>query len=224
MSDAGAGGNATGGGMHASGRRIMPMGDSVTQGSDAGHMICNYRRDLWLMLQAGGYQDIDFLGPNHDPSCGPGESDFDQDNAGFSGKSTSFLFDNIETILASGTPDVVLLMIGYNDPFAGYQPQHTLGPMQAVIEKTRDKNPSVTFIIAMLPHVENAVTNAGIDLLDAALPEFAATHATPASPILLVDLRPVIDADTDTYDGIHPKASGANKMARVWYDALKLVL
>ena len=41
------------------------------------------------------------------------------------------------------------------------------------------------------------------------------------SPVIFVDQNSGFNANTDTYDGVHPNDAGEAKMAQKWFDALK---
>src|SRR5687767_12424317 len=62
--------------------RIMPIGDSITEGSDGS---VTYRRFLWLQLAAAGHR-VDFVGTRSGVRDGvPKYTDFDQDHDGHAG-------------------------------------------------------------------------------------------------------------------------------------------
>jgi len=73
---------------------------------------------LWKLFKAAGYSfgqiegDIDFIGTKNTGSNSQG---FDADNEGWSGRTSSFIRDNIDSLLNQNKPDMVLLHIGTND-------------------------------------------------------------------------------------------------------------
>ncbi len=90
--------------------RIMPLGDSTSQG-DARHD--SYRRALWHLLQEEGYP-VDFVGSQQEPYRGPApHTDFDMDheahfdgvhpNASGEQKIAKKWFDALVPVLSSST-------------------------------------------------------------------------------------------------------------------------
>jgi lysophospholipase L1-like esterase len=47
---------------------------------------------------------------------------------------------------------------------------------------------------------------------------------TDKSPVILVDQYSGFDGKADLYDMVHPNASGEEKMAAKWFDAMQNVL
>ncbi len=52
----------------------------------------------------------------------------------------------------------------------------------------------------------------------------AANKSTVDSPVWVVDQHSGFDAAADTYDNVHPDASGEEKMAQKWHDAMQTYL
>ena len=63
--------------------------------------------------------------------------------------------------------------------------------------------------------------NARINDLNDAIDALAA-QSTTTSPIVIVDQNAGFSAANDTYDGIHPNATGEEKLAKKWFSALQL--
>ncbi|MEV4393773.1 hypothetical protein [Nonomuraea sp. NPDC049607] len=51
---------------------------------------------------------------------------------------------------------------------------------------------------------------------DNAVPAWAAATTTAQSPVTVVDQWTGFSTGTDTYDGVHPNASGDQKMSDAW--------
>src|SRR5215204_1906117 len=105
--------------------RIMPLGDSITQGVGS-PLGDGYRGLLWDLFQQSGLV-VDFVGGGQSgPSSLP-----DRDHQGTSGERADELLPRIPGLMSTYLPDVVLLMIGTNDV-----EQEGLGqPMAAVTLK-----------------------------------------------------------------------------------------
>ena len=83
--------------------RIMPLGDSITQGE---HVEQGYRRGLWLKLNAAGF-DVDFVGSLDTPHMGPGSGDYDQDHEGHWGWTADRILASISGWAAQADPHMV---------------------------------------------------------------------------------------------------------------------
>jgi lysophospholipase L1-like esterase len=91
-------------------------------------------------------------------------------------------------------------------------------------------NPNVVVLMAkIIPMNVTASTCSGcscpactanISNLNGMMATWAAGKSTDASPVVVVDQFSNFDATADTVDGVHPNASGAQKMADVWFTAL----
>ncbi|KAA9372941.1 GDSL family lipase, partial [Microbispora cellulosiformans] len=89
------------------GVRVMPLGDSITEGTQ---VPGGYRIGLWQRLAAGRYT-VDFVGSQYN---GPGNLG-DHDHEGHPGWRIDQIDANITGWLRSYTPRTVLLHIGTND-------------------------------------------------------------------------------------------------------------
>jgi hypothetical protein len=61
----------------------------------------------------------------------------------------------------------------------------------------------------------------GVINLNNAIPAWAASKATSASSITVVDCWTGYNDATDTVDGVHPNSSGDTKLANAWLTPLK---
>ncbi|MEJ8803190.1 GDSL-type esterase/lipase family protein [Pontibacter sp. H249] len=217
--------------------RIMPLGNSITQANAAQY---SYRYQLWKKLIDANI-DADFVGSHAVNNDGnPNWPDyksktFDADNEGHWGWSTDqVLYGNNEQPskgklsqwLTGYTPDIVLMHLGTNDMFRGHPLDGTLNELREVVKQIRDKNPKVTILLAKLipayPLVVGPGSAQNVERLNEQLPALAQELNTTESKVILVDQYTGFNATTgaDTFDGIHPNASGEEKMAQRWFDAI----
>ena len=203
------------------GQTIMPLGDSITEGSPFQN---SYRRPLWHMLQSVGY-DADFIGSRAtNEGSPPPDPDFDPDHEGHSGWTTDEILNgwdgepSLAEWLAVRAPDVVLLHLGTNDILSGQANASTADELGQVIDTLRGANPSVTVLIAQI--IPAAGLAPAMEDLNARIAQLAVAKDLSDSPIRVVDLYSGFDPTVDTYDGVHPNASGELKMADGWYAAL----
>jgi lysophospholipase L1-like esterase len=196
--------------------RIMPLGDSITQGNTQTN---SYRRPLWRLLEAAGAK-VDFVGSETSNNGGPPPNpDFDLDHEGHWGWRADQVLAMIDAWARAQQPDVVLVHLGSNDVFQGQDNASTLDELSSIVARLRAANPSVKVLLAQLIPTRNAAADARIVQLNAAISGLAARLHTSASPVVAVDHYSGFDADRDTRDGIHPNAAGETKMANVWLAA-----
>jgi lysophospholipase L1-like esterase len=222
-------------------RRIMPMGDSITEGleSDNGAgasgppetLRVGYRKALYDRLTAEGYA-VEFVGSR---SHGAGTGLPYPRHEGTSGITQSGLRTSISPGL-QGNPDVVLLHIGTNDVHGSGSTD--AGPTAAASNSilsvisnfaANPANPPVRVLLATIigekPANPNTLTfNANLTTLYNT--NWADTAgARPRFVVRRVDMYSRFNAATDISDppvdiGLHPNAGGYAKMAAAWFDFL----
>lgn len=196
--------------------KIMPLGDSITQGDFAHN---SYRRPLWFKLKEAGYE-VDFVGSMTRNRLGPPPSaDFDADHEGHWGWRADEILEQLPQ-WAAAKPDVVLVHLGVNDLFQGDTVARTLVDLRAITETLRAANPDVVVLLAKLIPNSGAVDVAPFNKELEGL----AASSSEQSPVVIVDLWTGFDAGEDTYDGVHPDESGEEKMAEGWFRSLRDVL
>ncbi len=215
--------------------RILPLGDSITQGNGRqgnGGPKDSYRRLLWQTLQAEGCA-VDFIGSHTTHFKGPPpNTDFDNDHEGHWGWTADEILNGkpgadstsgtgqLSQWLNGYTPDVALIHLGTNDIFQGQSNASTLDELRQIIDLLRADNPSVSILLAQLIPTTDGTFNSNINDLNGSLPAFAAAQSTNQSPVVVVDQNSGFNGFTDTYDDVHPNASGEAKVAQKWADAL----
>ena len=199
--------------------RIMPLGDSITQGQE-GHST--YRRPLWKMLDENGFS-VNFVGTLREyyPGVLPRLSDFDIDHEGHWGWRADQILGKIDGWAKSASPDIVLIHLGTNDIFRNQPNEETVAELVEIIMIFRKYNPQVKIFVAQIIPVFGEKINVRIRDFNRRFPAMAAELSTEISPVIIVNQYENFNAETDTYDGVHPDAKGAQKMAQKWYDALE---
>ncbi|GHJ16138.1 cellulose binding domain-containing protein [Micromonospora sp. AKA38] len=202
--------------------RIMPLGDSITAGPGC------WRALLWNQLRTAGYSNIDFVGSTSDGgSCNYGFS-YDADHEGHGGFSAVGIADNnqLPPWLNAARPDVVVMHLGTNDLWGGWQSMDTiLAAFTKLVGQMRANNPSMRIVVSqIIPHHGCDTCPADTVTLNNRIPGWAAGLTTAQSPIVVVDQWTGFDAATDTGDGVHPNDSGFRKMADRFQPALARVL
>ena len=220
--------------------RIMPLGDSITEGMEtedgAGNtgppdaLRVGYRKALYDRLTNEGYA-VAFVGSRtHGAASGLPYPRHE----GTSGITQSGLRSVLGARLEANPADVVLLHIGTND--VNGSSSTDAGPTAAasnsilsVVEAFASSadHPPVQLLLATIigqkiPNPDTATFNA--DLTARYASSWAA--ARPRYSVRLVDMNPRINPATDLSDlsvdvsGLHPSAAGYAKMANAWFDFL----
>lgn len=193
------------------GVRVMPLGDSITDGSD---VPGGYRINLWQHMAARGYT-VDFVGSE---ANGPGELG-DRDHEGHPGWRIDELEAHIEGWLRNANPRSILLHIGTNDMNQGYDLANAPARLSALIDKIRAHAPLVELFVAQLTPEANPVWEERIRAFNAAIPGVVAQKGLRTH---LVDMHSAITT-ADLGDGVHPNRTGYDKMAARWFAALRSV-
>ncbi|MGV9727901.1 cellulose binding domain-containing protein [Streptomyces albogriseolus] len=196
--------------------RIMPLGDSIT-----GSPGC-WRALLWNRLQDAGHTGIDFVGTLPPQGCGIAH---DGDNEGHGGELVTNVASQglLPARLAATRPDIVVMHFGTNDVWSNVAPDRILAAYDTLLAQMRESNPDIRVLVAQLIPMNPATCAAcaqRVVALNARIPAWAAGAHTSRSPVVVVDQWTGFDTATDTYDGVHPDASGDEKIAARWFPAL----
>ncbi len=193
--------------------RILLHGDSVTQGS-AGDWTWRYR--LWKHLVSSGEQ-VDLVGPRDDLRDGSAtyaDPAFDRDHAARWGMSGGAL-DRSVTSLMSYAPDVIVDGLGIND-LRTATPETAVARAVERVEQARAVDPGVDVVLWRLPQTWRP----GVAAYDELVAQAVAALDTPQSRVVLADVATGFDRARDTYDTLHPSASGEVRIAAAVADAL----
>ncbi|GAA2529296.1 cellulose binding domain-containing protein [Winogradskya humida] len=193
--------------------KIMALGDSIT-----GSPGC-WRALLWQKLPAA---QVDFVGTLPAQGCG---FTYDGENEGHGGFLATNVADQnqLPAWLSASSPDVVLMHFGTNDVWSNIPAATILTAFTKLVGQMRTQNPAMKIIVAqIIPMNPSSCTECAqrVVTLNAAIPAWAASLTTTASPITVVDQWTGFDTATDTYDGVHPGDAGNVKIANKWYPAV----
>jgi acyl-CoA thioesterase-1 len=207
--------------------RILPLGDSITQGGRRDRPEYSYRYPLYYMLRDAGY-DVDFIGSLstglHKDAIWPDRNGiaFDPDHEGHYGWTTAQVRDRLANWAAKyvAAPDIVLIHLGSNDYGTNYYGT-IVQPLIDIIAILRRANPSVVILVGHLN--ESGVTPWLIRQL---VEGIAYWMSTDTSPVETVDhhkdwRQDADDPDGDTFDGSHPNPKGQAKMAKALFGKMK---
>src|SRR4051794_5770704 len=182
----------------------MPLGDSITEGTQ---FPGGYRIGLWQRTAAAGYR-VDLVGSQFNGPSSLG----DHDHEGHPGRRIDQIDANIGGWLCGTTPRTVLLHICTHDVLQN----HHLGdapdlPSPLIDHSTPAAPPAAVFRATHLP-LSNAGQEAAGRTFNAAVPGIVQAKVNAGKRVHLVDMHSALTTG-DLIDGIHPTATGYDKMA-----------
>ncbi len=208
----------------ARGLTLMPMGDSITKGfHGTEENRGSYRQELAQLLP-----NIDMVGDANFFLDEP----FDADFQGISGFSIEDMINVYGDAVARHKPDIVLLLAGTNNHWNDPATTDFDAKYQALINMIRAGSPQARIVMATVPKFgydkqapDPNWTQAFVDqrnlvhfpAMNEAIRRVAAQNAGVSVVDFYSALNPAIDLNTDA---VHPIASGQNKLADLFYDAV----
>ncbi|MEV7965987.1 lectin [Sphaerisporangium sp. NPDC088356] len=196
------------------GVRVMPLGDSITEGTQ---VPGGYRIGLWQRLAAGRYT-TDFVGSQFN---GPGNLG-DHDHEGHPGWRIDQIDANITGWARTYNPRTVLLHIGTNDVLQNYNVSSAPQRLSTLIDHITTAVPNADVFVATIIPLSNSSQEAAARTFNAAIPGIVQSKVNAGKHVHLVDMHAKLTT-ADLVDGIHPTATGYDKMAAAWYTALQAV-
>jgi lysophospholipase L1-like esterase len=193
--------------------RIMPMGDSITEGTVAG----GYRAPLYTLL-AGDNDNPQFVGSNNsNPGSLPSNQQNHEGHGGWISLQLTDLVNN-QGIIQTYTPDVVLLLIGTNDMFgaSSTDPAGLKTRIAALCDAIISARPAIKILLSTLLHRVDD-TGGEINSINALIPGIASARS---NNVKVVDLANQLSLSDLSSDGLHPSQGGYNKMAAGWETAI----
>lgn len=195
--------------------RIMPLGDSITEGIDA---RSSYRYWLGRGLRQEGVA-FDFVGSLRGARRGRWPKGVDGDHEGHWGWRADQVAERLDGWLAAAKPDVVLLHLGHND-LSSEAPARVAREVAELTARIRSSASEPEVLVARV------IPEASWAGLIERFNEVLATELGAADDpgVYLVDLATGFDPRRQTADGLHPNEDGARWMAERWLRALLDVL
>ena len=195
--------------------RIMPLGDSITDGYG---VPGGYRAPLYQMLNRAGFNVV-FVGSvtNNSSTSLP-----DPHHEGHSGYRIDQVTDDFPAwVEAAGNLDVILLDIGTNDYGQNHGPSRAIDRLEQLISEIVAERPTARIVVAnLLLRVDNPAADEAIQKsFNPFVRGIVEKHARLGQRVFFVDMRSALSAN-DLKDGLHPNRTGYDKMAAVWFEAL----
>jgi len=196
------------------GVRVMPLGDSITEGTQ---FPGGYRIGLWQSLVNGRYR-VDFVGSQFN---GPGNLG-DHDHEGHPGWRIDQIDANIVNWVRNTNPRSVLLHIGTNDVIQNFNLAGAPGRLSILIDHITATAPNADVFVATIIPLANSGWQNAARTFNAAVPGIVQSKVNQGRRVHLVTMHNALTT-ADLVDGIHPTLNGYNKMANTWFNALRSV-
>lgn len=200
--------------------KILPLGDSITEGMDGAVMggppqfNGGYRVELFrLAVEAG--KNITFVGSRSNGPDMVASRPFPKNNEGYSGYTIQDIIDLPNKLTSE--PHIVLLHIGTNDMFG---PDAATAPerLETLIEQITTSLPDSLLVVSNIIPLPFASTN--VAAYNAAIPPIVEAHAEQGAHVLFVDQFTGFPLD-ELPDSVHPNTAGYARMGRVWFEAIE---
>ena len=196
------------------GARIMPTGDSITEGAGS-TSTSGYRGPLYTDLTAGGFT-FQFVGPHNTNAAGLPTSPIDQTyHAGWGGWTTGQILSNIGGWLDASNPDLVLLHIGTNNT-GGSEPA-AVSDVSNILDTVYTHSASTQVLVAQI--IPKTGAPAWVAQYNADLAALVAAKQAAGCRVGLVDMNSNYPAG-HLPDNVHPDSFGYAWMAQQWYDGI----
>ena len=217
--------------------RVMPMGDSITEGGDGAG---GFRRPLFDKLTAA-YGMPNFVGERNMRQSDP--ADFvDPDEDGFSAYRIEQIMTGkgfwhapaIDQRLLDWDPAIVTLHAGTNDAqqdwyFDGDASQgipSAIDRLDQLVSRIVRFNPEIYIVVAQIIPANAPASQVTMDYivrLNALIPAMVARHQQRGDRVSMVDMyTPMLSHPNP--DGIHPDTAGYAVMADVWFAGIQAAL
>lgn len=218
--------------------RIMPMGDSITEGDEEG----GYRWHLFEMLTES-YALPNFVG-HRNGRFRDREGIYDSDHDGYSayrideiadggGEGSFWNAPTVEERLEAWDPRIVLLHAGTNDMQQGYCLRgcrqdgipDVVERLRSLVERICVASPDIYVLVAQIVPANAPKQRVAprIEAFNTYLPGMVAGLQAQGYNVRLVDMYTPMLAFPHP-DGIHPSLEGNRKMAEVWHAAIMDIL
>ncbi|MEV4461970.1 ricin-type beta-trefoil lectin domain protein, partial [Microbispora sp. NPDC049633] len=129
---------------------------------------------------------------------------------------------NITRWLQTYTPRTVLLHIGTNDVLQNYNVSGAPQRLSTLIDHVTAAAPNADVFVATIIPLSNSGQESAARTFNAAIPGIVQSKVNSGKRVHLVDMHSKLTT-ADLIDGIHPTATGYDKMAAAWYAALQTV-
>jgi lysophospholipase L1-like esterase len=231
---AGAGGSGGSGGMPAfnpcptngDACKIMPLGDSITDGDGSSHGA-SYRLELFR-LSLMNNKKLTFVGSHE---SGPNMVDnvaFPKKQEGHSGWTIddgggrSGLYPKMQEWLTAQPPHIVTLMIGTNDVDLNLDLANAPKRLGLLLDRIIQYAPGALIVVAQMVPTTDDTENQRVMTYNNAIPDLVKTRADAGKHVTMVDMYGGFTKNANykteyMNDKLHPKDAGYVAMANIWW-------
>jgi lysophospholipase L1-like esterase len=227
--------------------KIMPIGDSITQGITSGvpdeAFQVSYRKALYDKLKTAGYV-VNFVGTL---ISGESVADFDPDHEGHPGWRADKIVagrtgsgeGKLSDWLLAEDPDIILLHIGTNDIFRANEDWNEVEDILEVVDDYEFVSGKAVWVVLSLiidrgcdPYIPPCTKSLETTNFNEDVRDFVFfPREAGGDKIVLLDMQndAGINYDRwnlggDMWDDVHPFETGYDKMASLWFSALIEIL
>ena len=227
---AGAGGQAPYNPCPATGLcKIMPLGDSITDGDGSSHGG-SYRVELFHLANVNN-KALTFVGSRESGPDMVDNKPFPRKQEGHSGWTIDDgggregLYPEIQGWIAADVPHIVTLMIGTNDVDLNIDLSNAPMRLGLLLDRIAMSAPNALIVLAQMVPTTDDATNQRVQTYNAAMPALVQARANAGKHVILVDMYGAFTANPNyktelMADTLHPKDAGLAVMANVWYEAI----
>jgi lysophospholipase L1-like esterase len=205
--------------------KIMPFGDSITQGYD---VAGGYRAPLFQLALAAD-RDITFVGSANDYSVPMVDGmTFPRNHEGHGGytiEGNNGIAQFVGTSIPNYGPHIITLMIGTNDINGNNNLPDAPNRLGKLLDSIFMRDPNILVVLAQIVPTRSDGTNNAVKTYNAAMPDLVSTRVGKGQHIVLVDMYTAFTSDANYKqsllgDNLHPNQAGYDAMADVWFEAL----
>lgn len=198
--------------------RLMPLGDSITEGTGSSDEA-GYRSGMYALLTDFGSR-FDFVG-----SMQFGEGLLDNDHEGHAGAYANDILAELSNYLRQARPEAVLLHIGTNDVSIGNHYGTVTNEIAAIVDTILFFNPQTKIYLSTLIPRRDDKQSVTLNV-NASLPEVVSARQQAGYKIFLVDNSAAFLANPNyatewMIDHVHPNDAGYQVMAQTWQRAYR---
>lgn len=191
--------------------RILPLGDSITDGF---RTPAGYRVELFRRAIAAG-KDVVFVGGSlNGPPLVDGQH-FPRNHEGHRGWTIERLDDIVPYPALLPDPHIILLHIGTNDLYR--EASGAIDRLRALIDQILTAKPRTLLVVSSLIPAASWMTE--VRDFNSGIPAIVQTRAAHGARIVFVDNFSGFP-QSELEDGLHPNTAGYTRMGAVWFAAI----
>jgi lysophospholipase L1-like esterase len=205
--------------------KIMPFGDSITQGYN---VAGGYRAPLFHLALAAD-REITFVGSASDYSVptvdGTAFPKNHEGHGGYTIEGNNGIAQFVGTSIPNYEPNIITLMIGTNDINGNNNLSDAPNRLGKLLDSIFMQDANILVILAQIVPTRTDGTNNAVSTYNAAMPNLVSTRVSKGQHIVLVDMYTAFTKDANYKqallgDNLHPNQAGYDVMADVWFQAL----